>query len=775
MLREKLCELTLCNGELSATMPVGSATELCEQCHEIDWFRLPECEIVGEPDFGRERAACCFPATWESLGPDHISGAVRSIVIDPTNTRRLYAVSASGGVWRLEDVTLYPGARRWAPLTDSLERLRFRRLAVAPGDSAILYAANSRKDLLIEPIGVRSEVFQSTNRGTSWHPIHSEELGTVHRLVVELENARRVFAATSTGLWRWGGTPGLWKRLRAGDHLDVALDPADSRVMYLGERAVGIVKSTDGGVTWSATVLAYSAARAGNREIIQIALGRRRDTTPETAAGRTVVVRFGDEFRVSQNGGTTWSPSRPGNNSKDDLFGGQDTRSNTDLVGRASGATPSPSIPSTRITCSRAGKASSKLFDAGRSWSRVSRPHEDIQDIAFNPVTPGLVYHASDGGIFSSLSGGTVWPTMSRADVFEVSPKGRNLALGLVTGEFRHAAVANGRCLGAIDHTGFVYTPSVGGRWQFLLSGPSSDRHAHESSVTFACPASADRYYIFDIANGMALTQVDLAPAGAFVTATFTPLAADPALRSVPEAHDLDTTYKVEGGMFIGGFPGPFAARFFTGADRRLLIYSTAQVGDRFQVVSLTLPRDGTEVAQGPTTDLSNPDRAYSAIAFSETRRDRAYVMETQGRLWSRDYLVPGSSFAELGSWALPAGCLFVSMIVPSPLLWAPALFALSQRAIGRSLDGGSTWQTIFEWTGDGESLLALLAHPSQPDCLFLGTTHGLHLSRDAGHTWNEYTVNLARVPVIELFFDDGFVYAATYGRGLWRLRPCDG
>src|SRR5437879_4554692 len=41
---------------------------------------------------------------WRSLGPDHLSGCVVQVTIDPNNPDRLYAVAQGGGLWTLDSV-----------------------------------------------------------------------------------------------------------------------------------------------------------------------------------------------------------------------------------------------------------------------------------------------------------------------------------------------------------------------------------------------------------------------------------------------------------------------------------------------------------------------------------------------------------------------------------------------------------------------------------------------------------------------------------------------
>ncbi len=178
-------------------------------------------------------------------------------------------------------------------------------MAVAPSSDRTLYAASSVKELGVTPIQVYSEIYRSGNRGNTWQPVHDDAMGVVHRLVVHPANRDIVFAATSTGLWRRDEEADRsWINLFADDCLDVALDPDDSSIIYLGVRNRGVFKSFTSGADWTANpIVDFIAANANNRRATKIALGRRDGASEQTSTSRTVVVRFGDEVCVNQSSG----------------------------------------------------------------------------------------------------------------------------------------------------------------------------------------------------------------------------------------------------------------------------------------------------------------------------------------------------------------------------------------------------------------------------------------------------------------------------------------
>ncbi len=424
-------------------------------------------------------------------------------------------------------------------------------------------------------------------------------------------------------------------------------------------------------------------------------------------------------------------------------------------------------------------------------------PHEDNHSIAFDQETPDLVYLGCDGGLFSSIDGGTSWPSMRLSHTTPAVGRGLNLAMGLVTSEFDHSVVRNGRCVATIDHTGFILSENFEARWQFLFNGPdNSARHGHENGYVFPCPASLDRYYIVNLRAGDdplsvpddpatpadetvdvigRLAQFDFTRTGGFVNAPASPFtmlspfsAFDP-----PEGQGipLQQTYKPEVTIHNENTFGSFAARLSEANSERLLLFGTVVLpGVGFTVQSLRLAANGTAVT-AENTEATHATEPFLAITFVSNDPDRAFAITQRGELFERDFSVNGQ-FAPLAQWAIPATDLFVSRLiaVPGPTL---RLFALSQHAIGCFDDETQTWTTVHAWTEPNESLMSLAAHPTRERTLFLGTSRGVYLSEDDGQNWQAYNLDLPAVPITQLSFDQGYLYAATFGRGLWRCKPC--
>lgn len=660
-------------------------------------------------------------------------------------------------------------------------------MAVASSEPGVWYAATSVKKLWVNPIEVSSEIYRSGWGESSWQPIHPGGIGVVHRLAVHPANADIVFAASSTGLWRRSGANGSWTNVFADDCLDMALDPDDSSIIYLGIRAKGVFKSFTSGANWSADpILEYDAASAGTtgfasspfREAIKIALGKRNfDGSEQTSTTRTVAVRFGDEFCISHTsgeGGTSaWRRY-----SLREFSGGNESRSDTHPIKPHEWCNCLAVDPFDPNHIVAGGKPLAVSTTGGQNWTIRSHrgshhddeiPHEDQHSLVFDEERRGLVYVANDGGVFSSPDGIEEWSSMGFDHKTPAAGRGLNLAQGLITSEFRHSVVRAGRCMAAIDHTGFILCENLeGGRWQFLLHSPDdSHDHEHEHSFIFGCPASLDRYYVFK-AKGI-ITQLDFTRTNGFVDAPAFNILSDHSVRLSAVADVLG--HMPEDQIYLKHLPGPFAARFSAADDERLLLFGGHR-SDGFTVESVRLSTNATTMTPSTRETPNIIDVPFLAITFVPDDPDRAFAITETGELFERDFSMPGQ-FASVGRWQIPAGDNFVSRLIAVPGSTL-RLYALSQHGLGLFDDDTRKWTPVLEWPADSNiSFLALATHPAREGTLFLGTNRGVYLSEDGGSSFRPYRRGMPQVPVTELTFDEGYLYAATFGRGLWRCRPC--
>jgi hypothetical protein len=198
-------------------------------------------------------------------------------------------------------------------------------------------------------------------------------------------------------------------------------------------------------------------------------------------------------------------------------------------------------------------------------------------------------------------------------------------------------------------------------------------------------------------------------------------------------------------------------------------------------------PADSTKVYTGSnrmwrTTDdgktwkaisSSFDDSAITAIEVAPADSNRIYVGTENGgffrstdggKTWSPNLsssVLPGNTITRLETSA-KSGADFVLATV--------ANFGHSH--LFQSQDGGVTWADVDKGQLPDVPHHAVLIAPNDPKTVYVCNDVGVFISTDGAATWSNMTLNLPNVMIIDLVYQqtDGKLYAATYGRSIWRI-----
>ena len=159
------------------------------------------------------------------------------------------------------------------------------------------------------------------------------------------------------------------------------------------------------------------------------------------------------------------------------------------------------------------------------------------------------------------------------------------------------------------------------------------------------------------------------------------------------------------------------------------------------------------------------------SVMFSPSSPGRTFAITSDGRLFTTDEVKNRGSWSETGTWRTSSGDDVRQLAVNSQ--HDGRLYAITEASVARSTTYGISWREIGSGSLPESEFNSIVAHPTEAHTLFLGADSGVYMSIDEGDTWTPYDDDLPNAEVLQIFFENGYLYAVTHGRGLWRRRPC--
>ena len=347
--------------------------------------------------------------TWTFIGPQPVtgeywsgnanaSGRICCVLPHPTDPNVIYVAAAQGGVWKSVN-----GGGTWTPLHGSA-LVALVRLAGIRSRQRQRRLLRHRRAALRDRQLLRGRPVQDVRRRrhVDQDRVKASVGGFIARVLVDPANSSRLFVASDLGIVRsidggttwsivWSGGSDAWGN-------DLVFDPSNSAVLYAAIYGVGVVKSTDGGDHW--TVLAGGLPAAGTFQRVNLAIA------PSNAL--VLYVSFVDPnqnllgmYRTT-NGGSSWTKKA----STPDYLVGQGFYDNTLAV---SPSDPNVCYAGGVFPYSGSDAGIIKTTNGGSSWTDVtigsdgSQVHPDQHSLAFGPG--GVLWVGCDGGVWKTTTG----------------------------------------------------------------------------------------------------------------------------------------------------------------------------------------------------------------------------------------------------------------------------------------------------------------------------------------------------------------------------------
>lgn len=260
-------------------------------------------------------------STWSFLGPkrtlwrvDHDAAQavapwqinIYTIAAAPSNPSILYAGSETGALYKTTDKGL-----NWTPFNDYNWGRAILSVAIHPTDPDIVYAATS------------TDIFKTTNGGTSWSIVLTESGLSCNAIAISPTTPTTLFAGTANGLYLSEDSGTSWTEKIADLVYDVKFKSGDGSVVYAltQNSAAGtysFYKSSDSGSTFSLSMNGWGA--------INISSGGRISVTPANTSYVYAMLTSDDStpyIMKTTDSATSWNTVATGNTSAYPLNNGQ--------------------------------------------------------------------------------------------------------------------------------------------------------------------------------------------------------------------------------------------------------------------------------------------------------------------------------------------------------------------------------------------------------------------------------------------------------------------
>lgn len=683
---------------------------------------------------------------WERTGGP-LGGLGYDIRMRPDNPDILYVTDAWAGVFMSTD-----GGQTWSPANNGITT-RTGESADAIPVFCLTIDPHDYDTIWIGTQNVRG-IFKSTDGGQSWERKDNgviEDFGITFRgITVDPSNPAVVYAAAELSSFAWAGTERMgrefdmtqgvvyrttnggesWSPIWRGDNLAryVWIDPRDSNVIYVStgifdrEAAdsdpvagmpggVGIVKSTDGGQTWSEVTNGLGNLYVGtlfmhptNPDILLAGTGNNQyfnaqgvylstdggDTWQRTLRDENInAVEFAtsdpaiayagsaNAIYRSSDGGYTWQQVSGGD---DAGWGAPGVRAGFPIDFQVDPRDPD------RLFANNYGGGNFLSSDGGRTWVNASQGYTgaQVRDIAVDPVN-GAVYAAARSGVFRSDDEGTTW-------------------------------------------VGLSYPPEATLEWYVVTVDP----HQHERVL-------AGNNWSGRLLESLG-QPVEWRPIS-------DPLRHGVAWRAIAFAPSDPQTIYAGSSAF----------------------YSAGTFSDDMPARGVFVSRDGGQ-NWSPANDAQSGDANVTALAVAHDNPQVVFAATgNRGPLKTTD---GGRSWQPLTT-GLPVHVMALSVAtMPQD---ANIVFAgLFHGGLFRSTDGGATWQNVSMGLNPEATVADIAIDPVDPQTIYVADRFsGVYRSTDGGSTWAPVNDGLRMRSVNALAFsgDGALLYAATEGEGVYRLR----
>jgi hypothetical protein len=699
-------------------------------------------------------------AAWLNIGPTNAnrfqnginvpavdSGRARKILVDPSNSSRVFLLTSGGGLWMTNDIKANKPV--WTALSDTV--------GVAGGGVAFGQTANTIYLGTGDPFdfGAGGFMAKSTNGGQTWGAnITLPGATRITDVKVDTSNplVDVVMVSSDFGLFRSTNSGASFTKVVSANLSNAVWNLQKTTAGWLATGKTGsltdsssgyVSLSTDQGATWNPVTMGPAYVGAG-----RTTLASTGDNVVYAIAANLPGSAQKDMYK-SVDGGISWI-SLGVNSSKVPVNPNPYSPNMNILSGQAwynQSIAVDPTDASRNTVYIAGVYSSAKTTTGGTSWALLSSwigyyhlPYVHADHHTSTVAGDGTVYLGHDGGMSVSFDAGKSFQN--------------NVNEGLVTHLIY--AMANGTkdtdniLIGLQDNgtryrrsNSTVYNGSIGGdgfgvTWSQANNGISMGSYVFCDIRRFTQnpPNQQTKYE-------SAITGIDRNFAY-FVTPLANPTAA----------------------------ADPTGLVFFTNTQNN--IYRTSNGGLNWVAIGRgepggNLPFAVNVRAVSHGVGFSPNDLNYVGVAAPG---GRVWLTTNGGTTWTArqvNLLVPGwLGFNSNVAYASNNSTIYVASD------GQPSNGPFGR--VAKSTDGGVSWTSSATGLPAGMPVNKLLVDPSSPtgQIVYAATWVGVYKTTDGGANWSQYGSGFPRAEVSDLYLnpDGKFLRVSTYGRGVWQIQP---
>jgi len=663
-------------------------------------------------------------ATWAFMGPNtsaggyHGIGRISCIAFHPTIANTFWVGTPAGGLWKTTDA----GAS-WTTNTNNLPVLGVSDIAINPSAPNIMYIATGDGDAAYnlqngygdtKSIGV----LKSIDGGATWNTTglnwNVTASGLIRRLLINPSNSQILIAATSNGIYRTTNAGTSWSLQQAGWFMDMEFKPTDPNYVYAStfDNVNGnaqIYTSTNGGIAWGQVTNFTDVIR------INLAVSANSPGLVDAVCANAQAGLNG--LYYSENSGASFAQYYNGTCSNNLLNGAFNAaacggQGNYDLAYAIN--------PANANEIWLGGVNTWRTTDGGANWflnniwsrsqtTTVPEVHADKHFIAFHPLNNNLVYECNDGGLYVTNNGGTSWTDrtngMGISQIYRIG----------VNQNFSNDVICGLQDNGSKELYNGSWTEQTGGDGMECIIDYTNGNIMYATYVQGQISKTINggtNWSVITQNNGTAGTVHE---AGEWVT----PFIIHPTNNNI---------------LLVG----------------KSQVYKTINGGTSWNQLGTIFGINGNIIAMAFAP--SNPNTIYVATPFQVFKSVDA-----------------GVSWGLIGATTTRITYLAVS---PTDPLYVYITFSGYNAGvkINMSPDGGASW---FNYSGTlpNVPVNCIVYETGTNEGLYLGTDLGVYYTNGTMADWVPYNTGLPNVVVneLEISYNDHKLWAATFGRGLWK------